>query len=160
MKAEPFEFARVLVALAKRYNNALLGIECNNHGRSVIDCVLDLGYRNLWVDEIPDPPRRPRKRWGWRTDRKTKPVIINSLIRDVLEDTHGIRSAELIEEMLSYKRQSDGGTEADYGRHDDRVMAYAIGKHLAYKAPLPRAAGGGVAISNKVLRQIKKAGWT
>ena len=162
-KNEPYEFARVLVALAKRYNNALLGIECNHHGRSTIDAVLEAGYRNMWVDEIPDPPRRPRRRWGWRTDRKTKPLIINSLIKDVIEDTHGIRSMELIEEMLSYKRQADGGTEADYGRHDDRVMAFAIGKYLKYKVAVPRNASHGgraVVVSNASLRKIQKLGWT
>lgn len=161
-KCDPYDFARVVVALAKRYNNGFLAVECNHFGRSTIDAVHETGYRNMWVDEVPDPPRKPRKRWGWRTDRKTKPMIINSLIRDVNEDTHGIASGELIEEMLSYKRMDDGGTEADHGRHDDRVMAYAIAKYVSHKTALPRITGGagGVSVTNKSLSRIRKLGWT
>lgn len=160
-KCEPYELARIAVAVAKRYNMALLAIESNNHGRSTIDAVLDMGYRNMWVDEIPDPPRRPRKRWGWRTDRNTKPRIIDSLIRDINEGTHGIKSRDLLDEMISYKRNDDGSTEAEYGRHDDRVMAYAIAKFVKYRSPLPRAAfSGGQRVSNKILKQPTKLAWT
>lgn len=136
-RCAPDEFGAFLAAIGKRYNNALLAPERNNHGLMVVTVLLSMGYKNLYVEMVPEPPGKPRKRYGWLTTTRTRPHIIDNLIQEAREGTHGIKSAELFGEMLSFKIQDDGKYEADTGRHDDRVIAAAIAKHLRQVTPLP-----------------------
>jgi len=160
---DPDEFGVILIALGKRYNAALLGIERNNHGLMTVTTVVNDRYPRIYSEFVPEPPGPPRKRFGWRTDRKTKPLILDNLVREVRDDCHGITSLELIEEMMSFKRQDNGAMEADTGRHDDRVIAFAIAKHIRQVVPLPSSAGGEdrfSSVSNRKLNRRSALGWT
>lgn len=131
------EYADVLSSLGMRYNTALLVVERNNHGLGVVTQLYHNNYPNLYAEEVPDPPGRPRKRYGWVTSRATRPLIIDNLIQEVQEDCTGIVCKETAEEMLCFKIQDNGKMEADHGRHDDRVISLAIGKHVRQVTPLP-----------------------
>lgn len=136
-RCDPDEFAAILLALGKRYGNALLAPERNNHGLIVVTHLFSAKYGNLYHETVPEPPGPPRKRYGWLTSRATRPLIIDSLIQEVREGCHGFRSRELFSEMLSFKIQDNGDFCADRGRHDDLVIAAAITKHLRQVTPLP-----------------------
>lgn len=135
----PDELATILEAIGRRYNMAMLAPERNNHGLTVISFLFASKYPNLYAEMVPDPPGKPRKRYGWLTDTKTRPVIIDQLIREVREGTLGAKSKTLFMEMLSFKIQDNGKFEADANRHDDLVIAAGITKHLRQVMPLPRA---------------------
>ncbi|HAR46286.1 MAG TPA: hypothetical protein DCS05_09000 [Nitrospiraceae bacterium] len=138
---DPDLFAYVLAALGKRYNTALLAPERNNHGLTVVKWLHEIiQYPNLYVEMVPDPPGKPRKRYGWLTSSATKPMIIDVLVREVRDDCHGIACAATFDEMMAFKVQGNGKTEADRGRFDDRVISLAIGKYLRTAIPLPEAA--------------------
>lgn len=137
-KCDPDIFAIILAALGTRYNQALLAPERNNHGLTVITYLVNMGYPNLYVEMVPDPPGKPRKRYGWVTTRATRPLIIDSLVSELREDSHGIRCRGTFMEMMSFKRQANGHMEADEGQHDDRVMSYAIAKHVRMVTALPK----------------------
>lgn len=137
---DPDEFAYVIYQLAMRYNTALLAPERNNHGLMVVNKLqFELRYpaARLYVEHIPEPPGKPRPRFGWVTDRKTRPFIIDNLIAEIREDSHGIRCLQTFEEMMSFKIQDNGKQEADTNRNDDRVISIAIAKHLRQIMPLP-----------------------
>ena len=85
---------------------------------------------------VHDPPAKPYKRYGWVTNLRTRSIMIDNLIREAREGIHGIRSADLLDEMLSFKIQKNGKMEADSDMHDDRVMAYAIAKYVKQTTPL------------------------
>lgn len=136
-KCDPDEFAQYLLAIGKRYNDALIGPERNNHGLMVVTHLFSARYNNLYSEMVPDPPGKPRKRYGWLTSKATRPLIIDGLIQEAREGTHGIKSADVFGEMMSFKIQDDGKYEADSGRHDDLVIAMAIAKHLRQITPLP-----------------------
>jgi hypothetical protein len=131
------EFADVLAGLGRRYNVALLVPERNNHGLAVVTQLYHEGYPNLYVETVPDPPGKPRKRYGWVTSRSTRPLIIDNLISEMTEGSHGIVCAETFDEMLSFKRQDNGKMEADLNRFDDRVLCIAIGKYVRQITDLP-----------------------
>jgi len=131
------EFADILAALGRRYNVALIAVERNNHGLGVVTQLYQNGYPNLYAEMVPDPPGRPRKRYGWVTSRATRPLIIDNLIRENQEDALGVNCKETIDEMMAFKIQDNGKMEADYGRHDDRVISLAIGKYVRQTADLP-----------------------
>lgn len=136
---DPDEFACVLKALGVKYNHAIIAPERNNHGLMVVNrLTYDYNYPRLYCEMVPDPPGKPRKRYGWVTDKKTRPFIIDNLIAEVRENAHGIRCAGTFEEMMAFKIQANGRMEADLSRHDDRVMSYAIAKHLRQVMPVSR----------------------
>jgi hypothetical protein len=131
------EFADILSALGRRYNMALVACERNNHGLAVVTQLYHGNYPNLYAEMVPDPPGRPRKRYGWVTTRATRPLIIDNLIREVQDDCTGINNRDTLDEMLCFKIQDNGKMEADSGRHDDRVICLAIGKHIRQVTDLP-----------------------
>lgn len=134
---DPDVYAEILIALGKRYNMAWLGIERNNHGLTTVTWVCNARYPFVYAEMVPDPPGKPRKRYGWLTSSATRPLILDNLIREVREDAHGIMCRATIEEMMSFKIQDNGRFEADGGRFDDRVMSLAIAKYLRQTIPLP-----------------------
>lgn len=131
----PFRFANLLYFLGKMYNDAWIVPERNNHGISVVEKLLEMEYPNLYVEMVEDPPHKPRRRFGWVTTSKSRTLMIDHLINDVAEGTHGIKCREDFEEMINFKTQADGKIEADTGTFDDRVMDVAIGKYCIKALP-------------------------
>lgn len=134
-KMSPYEYAALLYHLGMRYNEAWLVPERNNHGISVIQELERLEYPNIYVEMIVEPPNKPRKRWGWQTSSKSRPLILDNLKQVMMDEDPGIRCAETFDEMGNFKRQKDGREEADSGTFDDRVMSIAIGKHCIKTLP-------------------------
>jgi len=170
-KIDADQFGVLLIHLGRRYNNAWLGVERNNHGLTCVTVIVNEGYPNIYAEMVPEPPGKPRKRYGWLTSSATRPLIIDNLVKEVREGSHGIKSRGTLEEMMSFKIQDNGKMEADTGMHDDRVISYAIGKHLRQVIPLPqrrykdgetsssqlnRRNGG----NSSTKRKVPKAGWT
>ena len=134
---DPDAFALVLIALGMRYNYAWIAPERNNHGLMVVTVLVNENYPQMYSEMVPEPPGKPRKRFGWVTSNATRPLIIDNLIKEVREDSHGISSPMTVEEMMSFKIQDNGRMEADPNRNDDRVLSFAIGKHIRQVLPLP-----------------------
>lgn len=110
--------------LARRYNMALVVVEDNNHGLLTLN-ELKKTYSNLYYrkvkDEITDEWTR---KVGWRTSSRTKPILIGNLDK-ALRDGLGIPAKTIIQELMTYVIDDDGGTNASEGSKDDRVMALA-----------------------------------
>lgn len=162
----PDHFGSLAVWVAKRYNNAMIGIERNNHGQTTLTRIQDYGYPNVYFELVTDPPARPRKRYGWLTTRSNKPLIIDMLAAEVRDLVDGINCKETLEELLVFKQHEDGSLGAESGRHDDRVISLAIGKYLRTKSP--RLKRKTLATSsayyyntnrNAQLKSITKASW-
>lgn len=134
---DPDEFGVVLMALGTRYNEAWIVPERNNHGLTTVTTIVNAGYPKVYAETIPEPPNKPRRRYGWLTTNATRPLIIDNLIMEVREDTHGIACRETFDEMLTFKIQKNGKMEADVGRFDDRVLSIAIAKHARQVLDLP-----------------------
>jgi hypothetical protein len=134
---DPDEFGVVLMALGRRYNEAWIVPERNNHGLTTVTVIVNEGYPKIYAEMIPEPPGKPRKRYGWVTTNATRPLIIDNLIMEVREGSHGIVCRETFDEMLTFKIQNNGKMEADVGRFDDRVLSMAIAKHARQVLDLP-----------------------
>jgi hypothetical protein len=113
----PRELATQLVELAKRYGQALLAVERNNHGHGVLAHLHNLGYANVY---------RERKQEGWLTSAVTRPAMIENLAGMVVTEPGLFQSARLLNEFRTFVRQADGSSCALSGSHDDCVMAMAI----------------------------------
>ena len=113
----PYELARRLVALGKRYGNALIAVERNNHGHAVLAHLKHLGYENLFVQNGQE---------GWLTSVVTRPAMIENLAASLVEKPELFHSPRLLGEMRTFVRHADGHGAAAEGAHDDCVMAMAI----------------------------------
>ena len=113
----PYELARKLVKLGKRFGNALIAVERNNHGYGVLAHLKELGYENLFVKDGQE---------GWPTNVVTRPAMIEMLGATLMEQPELFHSPRLLGELKTFVRHADGHGAAAEGAHDDCVMAIAI----------------------------------
>lgn len=136
-------FYRLLNEWGRKYNNALLGVERNNHGHAVI-LGLDENchYPNLYKEKQTETrlitnlaKPRPEPKYGWLTTSKNKAQILDFLkfaIEDESETDENtfhpeytIHDLVFLSECLTFQR--DGNKlSATSGKHDDTIMASAI----------------------------------
>ena len=120
-------FARQLYCLGMYYNTALIGVETNFSTYTVME-LERLKYPKQYVREsVDDYTHALRRSFGFRTDAKTRPVILALLIKAVREDPMLLNDATTIGEMLTFVRDEKTlRPQAEAGAHDDTVMALAI----------------------------------
>jgi hypothetical protein len=124
-------FARKCADLCSQYNEALLAVERNNHGHSVLNTLRNqLGYPNLFHHRRYDL-MGGRAVAGWDTNSKSKPVMIDGLDEAIREGLMLLHDPEFVRECLTYVYDDKGGTGAQAGCHDDRVVARAIALQAA-----------------------------
>lgn len=123
-------FAKQLYCLGKWYNDALIAVETNLSTYPVME-LERLKYKNQYVREsVDDYTHQPRRAFGFRTDSKTRPVIIAELIKAARDDINLICDTDTLEEMLTFVRNEQYRPEAEEGAHDDCVMSLAIAHHV------------------------------
>lgn len=129
---EPADFGEYLAILGKWYNQALIGAEINNHGLTTVQRLRDVGYDNLYRREMGIDERYEEytSKLGWRTDVRTKPLMIDGLSEAISTDQIVDYDKIFIQECLTYVRDARGRTNAQLGQHDDTVMATAIALQL------------------------------
>jgi hypothetical protein len=147
---DPDLLGEELVKLAVYYNDGYLGVERNNHGLTTLKAIQRLEYWNIYYqktyDKIAD---KITQSMGWGTTSKTKPLMIDKLAEFVREKWLGIKSKELLMELLTYVIDDKGSTNAQEGCHDDRVMSLAIALQLVLE-------GRGENYTPEVPREVKK----
>lgn len=134
--------------LAAWYNNALLVIESNTaemerdkgdeNAEYILDIIGEL-YPNLYArqNKSEDISEKATGQWGFRTDRFTKPKIIDFMQTCLREDMWDEPSDICLEEMSQYIKDGNGYT-APPKKHDDVLMATAILLWICFREmPLP-----------------------
>lgn len=135
---EPNDFGEELAKLGKIYNNCLIGVEANKDGGTVNTRLRNDGYPHLFYrQEFENRTNRRTSKLGWLTTSATKPVMINSL-GDAARDGAHIPSRETVQEMMTFVIHDDGSVGAQYGCHDDRVIASAIAQEMRKRQGIER----------------------
>jgi hypothetical protein len=146
----PQALAFVVEALADTYVDAdgyeaLMAIECNNHGLSVQDTLqLHCGKTNFYTWEYldaADADSRYSTKIGWVTTPRTRPMLLDKLYHSLTTTDPTTKSTELrIHSALLRAELADFQTEgalweaeAARGAHDDCVMATAIAHYVAWR---------------------------
>lgn len=137
--------------IAKFYNNALLVIESNtiesraaetegDQSQFILNQIKD-EYPNLYARKQSEEEIReglPR-RYGFHTNKSTKPMIISNLVKVIRENAYVERDERALSEYIVYERKPNGSFGAVTGEHDDILMTRAIGLHICFnEMPLPR----------------------
>lgn len=122
-------YAEQLACLGYYYNSALIGIEAN-YSYQPNRILEQLSYPNIYRRQREDViTHKVESKIGFVTTKKTKPIIINNLVRIMREDIWYETDIETLKEMLTFIRIDDK-TEAMKGCHDDLVMALAIAHYV------------------------------
>lgn len=115
----PWQLAEALAALGTEYNGAIVAVERNNHGHSVLQALeRERKYERIF--------KGPDFKNGWLTSSSTRPMML-----DALEDAHrsGAWSSvcrNTLAQMRTFIVTSAGRAQAANGEHDDMVIAEAI----------------------------------
>lgn len=146
----PADLAYLLQAVGEYYRDqdnieALVAIECNNHGLSTQDTLqLHLGYMHFYRWEYydaADPSSRYSTKIGWYTTPRTRPMLLDKFrtALTTLDPLTGFpdlitHSPILHDELQDFQTQGAlWEAAASRGAHDDTVMATAIGYYVAYR---------------------------
>lgn len=131
-KIDPSQFAGELWKLGHWCNKSLIAIEGNGPG---LACIIPLRngqhdytpYKNLYYKEVLDEQtKKLTKKFGWRTDARSKPLMIDKLAEMIRESLVTIPSEDTIRELQTFVIGEDGKMGAVDGTNDDRVIALAI----------------------------------
>lgn len=123
-------FTKQLYCLGRHYNDALLAPETNFSSFPVRE-LQRLGYDNLFVRDVIDSfTHETKKQFGFRTDPKSRPVVIAGLVQVARENPENINDITTIDEMLTFVRDEHFRAAAADGAHDDCVMSLAIAHYL------------------------------
>lgn len=128
--------SETLFLLGRFYNNALVGVEVNNHGLTTLKALQRVGYRNIFRQHR-EGSVNPKKTelLGWRTTSASKPMAIDELVRDLRDGRMGLRCRETLAELRTFVRDADGKMHGS--PHDDRVMSLAIANQMLKYVWLP-----------------------
>lgn len=129
---DPDRFGEILGALGAYYNYALIGVEVNNHGLTTIQKLRDTFYTNLFKRDrgYDEDFEEPTSNLGWKTDVRTKRLMIDGLIRIIREGLNEEKDEIFVQEAFAFVRDDRGRMNAEEGEHDDTIIAKAIAFQL------------------------------
>lgn len=128
-QCDPDLFGDQLANLGRYYNNALIGVEVNNHGHTTIASLRRLGYPKIFRRRtIGQVSEKYTPQYGWLTNKASKPKMIDGLAAAIRDGSIDIRCEYTIAELRTYIREygPSGSVKTHGSPHDDRVMSLAI----------------------------------
>jgi hypothetical protein len=133
------DFGNFLVALATKYNDALLIVERENVGWATLQQIIDRDYKNTFYSSADlkyvDVQRQLSNKYdseekkivpGFSTNMKTRPLVVNNLdlyFRNMAIEIYSKRTLSELETFI----WKNGKAQAMDAYHDDLVMSLAIG---------------------------------
>ena len=116
----------ILVPLGRFYRQALLGVESNNHGLTVLKAIQRAKYFPIYYERSPKYKHSvPTDVLGFHTTQVTKPLMIDELAKELRpEGRLLLHDAETLAELRTYVRTDKGKMQGS--PFDDRVISLAI----------------------------------
>lgn len=134
---DPDKFGEeILYSIGFFYNEALIGVESNNHGLTTLTSLHKAGYNNLYRQRKLNQ-RNPQETetLGWKTTALTKPLAIDELSANIRDGILDVRCEYTQAELKTYVRDDNGSMHGS--PHDDRVMSLAICNQMLKYCWLP-----------------------
>ena len=115
-----------MYCLGMYYNKALISIEINFNIFPVIE-LKRLKYPHQYIREEYDRiSRKMEEKFGWKTDRNTRPKIISEEQSIVKDHPELFTDIDTIGEMLTFVYDEDMRPDATEGKHDDLLFSDMI----------------------------------
>lgn len=123
-KIDPDNFGRLLVAIAKFYNGAILAPEQNNHGHATLLSIKNAGYYKVYKREVLEELGSDiQEKVGWLTTAKTKMLMMDDLVAAHRDNSISIGDEATLREMIGISIEDDGNIKLN-GK--DKTVAIAI----------------------------------
>lgn len=140
--------ADIAMDLGRMYNHAYLVVESNSleSGAAVENNLMILRrladeYHNLYMRRTYDSLSMTEEtRVGFQTNRSTKKLVVDTLIRAVRDSLYIERDTDALDEFLTFRQYPSGAYGARKGCHDDILMTRGIA--LAIIDTLPPLTAG------------------
>jgi len=125
-RLSPSEFGARVLKEAKRFD-ALVCPEANTYGLSIIEYLIEKSYANLYRrTKFDKMANRWREELGFVTTVATRPVLLSRLHRFISDKSLAINDDRMKAEINTFIYNAKGKPEAERGRHDDMVFAWAL----------------------------------
>jgi len=131
---------QIVYRIGKEYNWAYCAIEATDHGLTVINNLVEhvgiddpMPYPREMIHTTTQVDHKSKKstlKWGWYTNLKTKPLIIDHLAGLIDEEVVKVYSQAVQNEFLKFIINEKGQYEAMQGYKDDCVLQSAIALYL------------------------------
>ena len=127
-------FSRILFDAGKEYGDAMVVVENNNIGFSVLEKLIDAKYPNLYYStkgthqfvEQYEAESISNSIPGFTTSQKTRPLIVAKMEEFIRNNLITLNSVRTFQELKTFIWKN-GRPEAQRGYNDDLVMSLAIG---------------------------------
>lgn len=123
-RLRPEELAKRVAELGRLYQNAVVGVERNNHGHAVLVSLRTERYEPLYRE------RGGQGEPGWLTTAASRPAMLENLVELLRRCPELFQSERLMAECRTFVRGRQGRPEAAQGAHDDAVMAMAVAQAI------------------------------
>ena len=126
----------MLYHLGYWYNQALIGVESNNHGLTTLSALRNATYPNMYRQHRHLQRFAPTTElMGWRTTIASKALAIDELAKEIREGTLWVGDPETVAELRTFVREGNGRMHGS--PFDDRTMSLAIACQMLKYAWLP-----------------------
>lgn len=127
-ESRPFTWQ--LYCLGKWYNDALIGVEMN-FNTAPIEELQRLQYPRQYIRLTYDSAtKKEQKKYGWKTDGNTRPLIIDREVGQVDEDIRLFHDIPTLREMITFVYDDNGRPDAIEGKHDDLLFSDMIANEI------------------------------
>ncbi len=124
---KPFRLCELLLALAEYYNSGLCVIEKASSGHIVIDKMRhEYNYPNLYKSRQYDATGRIKRRPGYETTAKSRPILLGDFSEAFEKGEIWINSRTLLKEMSLFVTKADGRSEHSGTTGDDSIFAFGL----------------------------------
>jgi hypothetical protein len=126
----PDVFAEVIATVGARFNNATAVVENAGGGLTVLLGLQKFKYPHIYRHKLKskDPGTRDRRsKLGLWTDEGVRNLMTEKLDEWIRTDTLKVYSEDLVAELHTWIWDKDGKRRHAPGKHDDLVMATAMG---------------------------------
>lgn len=129
--------AGIGLEVAKRYGQALLGLESTGMGIALVSKVAEAGYSNVYCHRMADGTYK----MGFPTNSQTRPLVLQDFYDGLRDGGLTLYDERIVDEASSFVRKPNGRIEASAGAHDDLLFSAMIAWHLRQEALIPMQLG-------------------
>ncbi|MDQ6418683.1 hypothetical protein RB620_04450 [Paenibacillus sp. LHD-117] len=123
-------YTHQMYCLGRFYNDALIGIEMN-FNTAPIEELERLQYPHQYVRvKYDDFTKQTEKKYGWKTDGNTRPLIIDKEIGLIEENIDLFTDIDFLSECLTFIYDKNGRPDAESGKNDDLLISDMIANEI------------------------------
>lgn len=147
----PDVFGSKLNTWGRKYNNALMVVEVNNHGLTVLTRLRDLIYPSLYFRpaKFETLITRSSDKFGWKTTKMTRETLIDDLAQAMREKDLLVHTEEILNEMTVMVYDDGGNMVVPASFHDDCLKKGTLIKTINGYKEIEKIKPGDLVLTHK-----------